>query len=163
MYYRIIFYMCEYCKSLPKANLGLCYRGFQIFFFRPAADLPTQPPVRHSIAGTPLLLSLFLKKQAFYSRRQRISGLVSRPDQRITIHSSIAKFLYGDVLELYTTLVWSGSTTTPQKVCECMTQSAFVSEVIFAVMAILIVKLLQLNHHHSPDYGTTPRNEYYAD
>ena len=33
MYYRIIFYMCEYCKSLPKANLGLCYRGFQKFFF----------------------------------------------------------------------------------------------------------------------------------
>jgi len=55
MYYRIIFYMCEYCKSLPKANLGLCYRGFQIFFFRPAADLPTQPLVQHSIAETPLV------------------------------------------------------------------------------------------------------------
>ena len=54
MYYRIILYMCEYCKSLPKANLGLCYRGFQKFFFRPAADLPTQPPVRHSNAETPL-------------------------------------------------------------------------------------------------------------
>jgi len=46
--------MCEYCKSLPKANLGLCYRGFQKFFFRPAADLPTQPPVWHSNAETPL-------------------------------------------------------------------------------------------------------------
>jgi len=54
MYYGIIFYMCEYCKSLPKANLGLCYRGFQNFFFWPAANLPTQPPVRHSNAETPL-------------------------------------------------------------------------------------------------------------
>ena len=57
MYYRIIFYMCEYCKSLPKANLGLCYRGFQKFFFQPVADLPTQPPVRHSNAETPLQAS----------------------------------------------------------------------------------------------------------
>ena len=59
MYYRIIFYMCEYCKSLPKANLGLCYRGFQKFFFRPVADLPTQPPVQYSNAETPLHPALF--------------------------------------------------------------------------------------------------------
>ena len=38
----------------PEANLGLCYRGFQKYFFQPAADLPTQPPVQHSNAETPL-------------------------------------------------------------------------------------------------------------
>ena len=35
-----------------------------------------------------------------------------------------------------------------------MTQFAFVSEVILAVMAILIVKLLQVNCHHGPNHGT---------
>jgi len=38
----------------PEANLGLCYRGFQIIIFWPAADLPTQPPAWHSNAETPL-------------------------------------------------------------------------------------------------------------
>ena len=46
--------MQECWKSPPKANFGLCHRGFH-FFFRPAADLPTQPPVWHSNAETPLV------------------------------------------------------------------------------------------------------------
>ena len=52
--YIIIFYMQECWKSPPKANFGLCHRGFQFFFFRPAADLPTQPLAQHSNADTPL-------------------------------------------------------------------------------------------------------------
>jgi len=44
--------MQEYCKSPPEANLGPCQKGFQIIFFRPATNLPTQPPVQHSNAET---------------------------------------------------------------------------------------------------------------
>ena len=39
--YRIIFYMQEYCKSPPKANFGLCHKGFQFFFS--ACGQPTYP------------------------------------------------------------------------------------------------------------------------